>query len=205
MLSTFFSVRLQNLIWSVCYANLVDPWSFFVQSQNVAKPCNPLTSEEFITITLSMNPENTVWDLSSYIMVTSSNGNMFRFTGPLWGEITVHRWIPFAKASDAGLWCFLWSVCLNKRLSKSSRRWRFETPLRLLWLQCNLFLNCGRGGRGRIFSNKTVKIVSVCWLPIDCYLAGLWKLCTSFDSYVTRHVPSFATPYGTILTMRILL
>ena len=32
------------------------------------------------------------------------------FTGPLCGEFTGHRWIPLAKASDAGLWCFLWSV-----------------------------------------------------------------------------------------------
>ena len=34
----------------------------------------------------------------------------FRLTGPLWGEFTGHRWIPLTKASDAELWCFLWSV-----------------------------------------------------------------------------------------------
>ena len=39
-----------------------------------------------------------------------SNGNIFRVTGPLWGESTGHRWIPLTKASDAGLWCFLWSA-----------------------------------------------------------------------------------------------
>ena len=27
-------------------------------------------------------------------IVTSSNGNGFRVTGPLWGESTGHRWIP---------------------------------------------------------------------------------------------------------------
>ena len=27
-------------------------------------------------------------------MMTSSNGNIFRFTGPLYGEFTSHRWIP---------------------------------------------------------------------------------------------------------------
>ena len=42
-----------------------------------------------------------------YIMMTSSNGNIFRVTGPLWGESTGHRWIPFTKASDTELWCFL--------------------------------------------------------------------------------------------------
>ena len=40
--------------------------------------------------------------------MTSSNGNMFRVTGPLWGEFTGHRWIPLTKASDAERWCFRW-------------------------------------------------------------------------------------------------
>ena len=42
-------------------------------------------------------------------MMMSSNGNIFRVTGPLWEEFTGHRWIPLTKASDAELWCFLWS------------------------------------------------------------------------------------------------
>ena len=43
-------------------------------------------------------------------MMTSSNGNIFRVTGRLCGEITGQRWIPRSKASNAGLWCFLWSA-----------------------------------------------------------------------------------------------
>ena len=38
------------------------------------------------------------------LMMTSSNGNIFRVTGPLCGEFTGHRWIPRTKASDAELW-----------------------------------------------------------------------------------------------------
>ena len=34
----------------------------------------------------------------------------FRVTGHLCGEFTGHRWIPHSKASDAELWCFLWSA-----------------------------------------------------------------------------------------------
>ena len=34
----------------------------------------------------------------------------FRVTGPLCGEFTGQRWIPCTKASDAELWCFLWSA-----------------------------------------------------------------------------------------------
>ena len=29
---------------------------------------------------------------------------------PLCGEFTGHRWIPLTKASDAEIWCFLWSA-----------------------------------------------------------------------------------------------
>ena len=43
-------------------------------------------------------------------MMTSSNGNIFRFTGPLCGELTGDRWIPRTKASDAELWCLPWSA-----------------------------------------------------------------------------------------------
>ena len=51
--------------------------------------------------------ENTnVW--SFYIMMTSSNGNIFRVTGHLCGKFTGPRWISRTKASDAELWCFLW-------------------------------------------------------------------------------------------------
>ena len=63
-------------------------------------------------------------------MMTSLNGNIFRVAGPLWGEFTGHRWIPLTKASDAELWCFLWSaqLRLNKQLSKPTKGWWFEMP-----------------------------------------------------------------------------
>ena len=43
-------------------------------------------------------------------MMTSSNRYIFRVTGHLCGEFTVRRWIPRTKASDAKLWCFLWTA-----------------------------------------------------------------------------------------------
>ena len=43
-------------------------------------------------------------------LMTSSNGNIFRVTAHLCGEFTGSRWIPRTKASDAELWCFLWSA-----------------------------------------------------------------------------------------------
>ena len=40
-----------------------------------------------------------------FLMMPSSNGNIFHFTGPLCGESTSHRWIPLTVASDVELWC----------------------------------------------------------------------------------------------------
>ena len=65
-------------------------------------------------------------------MMTSSNGNIFRVTGHLCGEFTGLRWIPHTKASDAELGCFLWYAS-EKRLSKQSWGWWFETLSRPLW------------------------------------------------------------------------
>ena len=44
------------------------------------------------------------------VMMTSLNGNFFRVTGHLCGEFIGPRWIPHTNASDAELWCFLWSA-----------------------------------------------------------------------------------------------
>ena len=69
-------------------------------------------------------------------MVTLSNGNILCVTGPLCGEFTCHRWIPLTKASDAELWCFIYSAP-KQRLSKQSRRRWFGTPSHSLWRHCN--------------------------------------------------------------------
>ena len=47
-------------------------------------------------------------------MNVSSNGNIFRVTSLSCGKFTGRRWIPRTKASDAGLWCFLWSTWNNR-------------------------------------------------------------------------------------------
>ena len=43
-------------------------------------------------------------------MMTSSNGNIFRVIGPLWGKTTVQRWFPLTKTFDTELCWFLWST-----------------------------------------------------------------------------------------------
>ena len=60
-----------------------------------------------ICTTLQLQFTQTAAEVS---MMTSSNGSIFRVTGHLCGEFTGPRWIPHTKASDAELWCLLWSA-----------------------------------------------------------------------------------------------
>ena len=71
-----------------------------------------------------------------YSMVTSSNVNIFFVTGHLCGEFTGLRWFPHTKASDAELRSFF-DLRLNKRLSKQSWGWWFETLSRPIWRHSN--------------------------------------------------------------------
>ena len=55
--------------------------------------------------------------------------NIFGVTGHLCGEFTGPRWKPLTKASDAELWCFLWSTpwingWVNNRKAGDLRRHR---------------------------------------------------------------------------------
>ena len=73
-----------------------------------------------------------------YLMMTSSNGNLFRVTGlcagnsPVTGEFPAQR--PVTRSFDV-----FFELRLNKRLSKQSRRRCFETPLCRLWRHCNVW------------------------------------------------------------------
>ena len=72
-----------------------------------------------------------IWTRPNFaiIMMTSSNGNIFRVTGPLWTMDPPHK----------GQWCgaLVFYVRLHKRLSKQSRPQWFETPSRSSWRHCN--------------------------------------------------------------------
>ena len=69
-------------------------------------------------------------------MMTSSNGTIFHVTGHLCGEFAGLRWIPRTKASDAEFDVFV-DLRLNKRRSKQSWDWWFETPSCPLWRHSN--------------------------------------------------------------------
>ena len=71
-------------------------------------------------------------------MMTSSNGNIFRVTGPLCEEFTgpgeFPTQMPVTRSFDV-----LLDLRLNKRLSKQPWGWWFETPSWSLWRQRNGF------------------------------------------------------------------
>ena len=56
------------------------------------------------------NYTKVIWKMLLFYMMTSTNGNVFRVTGPLCGGFTGHRWIPLTKCSNTELWYFLWSA-----------------------------------------------------------------------------------------------
>ena len=74
------------------------------------------------------------------VMMTSSNGNIFRVTGPLCREFTGHRWFPLTLASDAELWCFLWSalwingwVDKHEAVNLRRHRLRYDVTVMMIW------------------------------------------------------------------------
>ena len=69
-------------------------------------------------------------------MMTSSNGNIFRFTGPLYGNSPVTSEFPSQWLVTRNFDVFF-DLCLNKRLSKQSRRRWFETSSWSLWRHYN--------------------------------------------------------------------
>ena len=82
---------------------------------------------------------NKVWKVSTsclFGMMTSSNGNIFRVTGPLCGEFTGPGEYPTQRPVTRSIDVFF-DLRLNKRLSKQPRGWWFETLSCPLWRQFN--------------------------------------------------------------------
>ena len=91
-----------------------------------------------VTDTSNLAGWNDCWRLWVTFMTTSSNRNIFHFTGPLCGEFTghrwIHRWITLTKASDAELWCDLrrhrahYDVIVMVHIGKCHHSSAAETP-----------------------------------------------------------------------------
>ena len=77
------------------------------------------------------------------IMVTSSNGKIFRVTGHMCGEFTGPRWIPRTKASDAEFDVFFDRVWINgwvnNREAGDLRRYRAHYDVIVMFKQLHVF------------------------------------------------------------------
>ena len=114
-------------------------------------------------------------------MMTSSNGNIFRVTGPLCGEFTGPGEF---LAQRPVTWSFdvFFDLRLNKRLSKQSWGWWFETLSRPLWRHCNGYLaysvTCGIATLARRLR----------WSPPHAPLrTELWWSCAQYQ--LPCHIP----------------
>ena len=76
--------------------------------------------------------------------MTSPNGNIFRVTGHLCGEFTGPGEFPSQRPVTRSFDVFF-DLRLNKRLSKQSWGWWFETPSLSLWRHRNGLLTMQRG------------------------------------------------------------
>ena len=74
------------------------------------------------------------------VMMTSSNGNIFRVTGPLCGEFTGPGEFPTQRPVTRSFDVFC-DLRPNTRLSKQPWGWWFETPSWSLWRHCNVHSN----------------------------------------------------------------
>ena len=97
------------------------------------------------------------------VMMTTSNGHIFRITGPLCGEFTGHRWIPLTKAIDAELWCFLW-LCkievhcrpIRWNIVSLERYFSFQVTLLIIrwWADTNTTMGSWTGMRRTRFNTN---------------------------------------------------
>ena len=117
-------------------------------------------------------------------MMTSSNGNIFRVTGPLCGEFTGPGEFPTQRPVTRSFDVFF-DLRLNKPLSKQSWGWWFETLLRSLWRHRNVFGMMPAGPQ--IKSEYRIPAVA---FQFRCYLitsdlqdtvAYLWMICRLHD------------------------
>ena len=85
------------------------------------------------TVPASINIIFVLQDVNAYNMMTSSNGRIFRDTGPLWevtGEFPSQR--PVTRSLN-----IFFDLHPNKPMDKQSWGWWFETPSRSSWRHYN--------------------------------------------------------------------
>ena len=107
-------------------------------------------------------------------MMTSSNGNIFRVTGPLCGEFTGPGEFPTQRPVTRSFDVFF-DLRLNKRLSKQWWGWWFETPSWSLWRQCNV---------SHVTWDKRLMTFTIAWWSLSSTCVGPLATYAAFISRV---------------------
>ena len=170
---------------------------------------------KYTIIIFKTNIYSSVVGISHFAMLTSSNGTIFRVTGPFCGEFPTQR--PVTRSFDV-----FFDLPLNKRLSKQPWGWWFETPPWSLWRHCNahklhVYIVVYMWV---YFFPKTLQIISdatslviqsllynlcfgssdqiPCWLPVFSALGTLWSTIhhnSSFYEITHPKYPKYLTPF----------
>ena len=152
-------IRCQAITWTNVYFLSVEHWTLKCQWHLIWN---------FIVNKLNRK-------MSSANMMTSSNGNIFRVTGPLCGEFTGPGEFPTQRPVTRSFHVFF-DLRLNKRLSKQSRGWWFETLSHPLWRHRN------ESSDHFLQDSDSDKIYST-WIDTST-ISGLHK----FHKYTSNHM-----------------
>ena len=121
-------------------------------------------------------PQVVVMTITCGAMMTSSNGNIFRVTGPLCGEFTGHRWIPHHKGQWRGaLMLSLICVWINAWVNNGE-----ACDLRRHRAHYDVIVKAVRNGKVDIMTTLSSQcqmdghqnaMISSCWICIGlCYI-----------------------------------
>ena len=120
--------------------------------------------------------------------MTSSDGNIFRVTGPFVGNSPVTGEFPAQKPVMRSFDVFF-DLHPNKRLSKQWWGWWFETPWRSFWRHCNGDSTRPASDNGR-FSSGTTSYATIC------------VYCNKFKHTLLRNVFKCVKLFNVLLQVR---
>ena len=126
---TRFVIEYHHSSLNIGKFNVINHWVIFKRSISLEHQAIVLHLID-VQIPLVIYVNYPQYNISNPAMMRSSNGHIFRVTGHLCGEFPAQR--PATRSFDV-----LFDLRLNKRLSKQSLGWWFETLPRPLWRHRN--------------------------------------------------------------------
>ena len=124
-------------------------------------------------------------------MMTSSNGNIFRVTGPLCGEFTGPGEFPAQRPVTRSFDVFF-DLRLNKRLSKQPWGWWFETLSWSLWRHRNAKVVTGCDGYTSLMTSYPFWHWSRRSVPLQWLLMPWFIRRQGINSQIIDHVRNTA-------------